>query len=211
MSAEKIIYEEFRGAEGLVYAVVTEDTFDTYTAGEVKPLAGLGEVKKQTEVSTDTRYYDNGPAIIIEGEGEDKITLSVSIIRPEAYAEITEQYYDAEHQAVFEGAKLKPKYYALGYITETTSGKRIFVWRYKGKFSIPDSNSKTKDNGTDSQGQEIIYTAVKTKRIWAELVDEDGNKLQTKGLAVPESAAITEAVVFADVFTPDKYAAKKNS
>ena len=40
-------YEEYRGCENLVYAKVTEDSTDNLTYGEVKELAGLGEVDDQ--------------------------------------------------------------------------------------------------------------------------------------------------------------------
>ena len=46
-------YEEYRGCENLVYAKITEDSTDNLTYGEVKELAGLGEVSKVTNTSSE--------------------------------------------------------------------------------------------------------------------------------------------------------------
>ena len=154
---------EYRGIEGLVYAEVKTDTTDTqgYTTGTVKELAGVAELTKSTESSSEAHYYDNMPAVVIESTGSDEVTVSVSAIPLEVLADITGQYYDVDTGMLVEGAR-ESKYFAMGYKTKKTDGTGIYVWRLKGTFSIPESTHNTEDDGTDAQGQEITFTGIST-------------------------------------------------
>lgn len=152
---------EYRGVEGLVYAEVTKDDVTEITFGEVKPLAGVAEIGKTTESSSEAHYYDNVPAVVINSTGSDELTLTTSAIPLEVLADITGQDYDEELGVLIEGERT-PKYFAIGYITKKTNGKEVYVWRYKGTFSIPDSTHVTENDGTDANGQEITFTGIST-------------------------------------------------
>lgn len=152
---------EYRGAEGLVYAEVTEDTRESISFGTVKPLAGLAQVTKAANSSDEAHYYDNIPAIVITSDGADTITLNVSAIPLDVQADIYGEFYDAETGMLVEQERT-PKYFALGYITENTAGQKIYVWRLKGRFGVADETSATKNDGTDANGQELTYTGIKT-------------------------------------------------
>ena len=154
---------EYRGIEGLVYAEVNTATTDPrgYTTGTVKELAGVAELTKSTESSSEAHYYDNMPAVVIESTGSDEVTVSVSAIPLEVLADITGQSYDADTGMLVEGAR-ESKYFAMGYKTKKTDGTEIYVWRLKGTFSIPESTHNTEDDGTDAQGQEITFTGIST-------------------------------------------------
>ena len=114
---------EYRGIEGLVYAEVKTDTTDTqgYTTGTVKELAGVAELTKSTESSSEAHYYDNMPSVVIESTGSDEVTVSVSAIPLDVLADITGQYYDADTGMLVEGAR-ESKYFAIGYKTKKTDG-----------------------------------------------------------------------------------------
>lgn len=154
---------EYRGIEGLVYAEVTKDEVGSngYTTGDVKPLAGVAELSRSTESSSESHYYDNIPAIVVNSTGADEVTINTSAIAFEVLAEITGQNYDATTGAFIEGPRAN-RYFAIGYKTKKTNGDEVYVWRYKGSFSIPDSTHATENDGTDANGQEITYTGIST-------------------------------------------------
>lgn len=152
---------EYRGVEGLVYAEVTKDTEEDYTTGAVKPLAGVAEISRTTETSSEAHYYDNMPAIMINSIGADEVTITCSAIPLEVLADITGQKFDATTGSLIEGMP-EVKYFAIGYKTKKTNGDEVYVWRYKGTFAIPDSTHATEDDGTDANGQEITYTGIQT-------------------------------------------------
>ena len=152
---------EWRGVENLVCAEVLSDTKDGYETGEVFDIAGVAELGRTTENSSETKYYDNVPALVIDSVGADTVTCSVSGIALDVLAKITGQTYDEDLGVLVEGER-EAKYYALGYKTKKTNGNEVFVWRYKGKFSIPDSTHSTQTAGTEANGQEIVYTGIST-------------------------------------------------
>ena len=152
---------EYRGVKDLVYAKVTKDDREGYETGEVKPLAGVAEIGKTTETSSEAHYYDNVAAITVTSTGPDEVTCTVSAIPIEVLADITGQDYDKDTGTLVEGER-ETNYFALGYRTKKTNGKEVFVWRYKGTFGIPESKHKTEDAGTEANGQEIKYTGIST-------------------------------------------------
>lgn len=152
---------EWRGIKNVVYAEVTKDDVESFECGEVKKLAGIAELSRTTENSSETKYYDDIPALVIDSTGADTVTCSVSAIPLEVLAEITGQDYDSELGVLIEGER-QAKYFALGYETSKTNGEVVYVWRLKGKFSIPDSTHATKTAGTESNGQEVVYTGINT-------------------------------------------------
>ena len=152
---------EYRGVEGLVYAEVLEDSENAYTTGTVKSLAGVAEISRTTDSSTESHYYDNIPAIVITSAGADTLTCTVSAIPLETLAEITGQVWDSTKGAMIEGNR-QTKYFAMGYKTKKTNGDEIYVWRYKGTFGVPDQVNHTENESTDANSQELIFTGVST-------------------------------------------------
>lgn len=155
---------EYRGVENLVCAEVLTDDNEPdggYTTGNVFDLAGIAELGRTTENSSETKYYDNVPALVIDSVGADTVTCSVSGIPLDVLAKITGQKYDETLGVLVEGER-EAKYFALGYKTKKTNGDEVYVWRLKGKFSIPDSTHSTQTAGTESNGQEITYTGIST-------------------------------------------------
>lgn len=188
---------EWRGIEGLVFAKVTEDTAEAYTTGEVKPLAGVAELSRTTESSSEAHYYDNIPAVVVGSTGSDEVTISVSAIPMEVLAEITGQVYDATSGAYIEGER-KTEYFAIGYKTKKVNGDEVFVWRYKGTFGIPDSTHATENDGTDANGDEITFTGISTTHVFA----KTGKR--AKAINVDVAAGKADVSTFFDtVTTPD--------
>ena len=158
-------YVEFRGFEGLVAAEILNDDNEAeggYKTGEVFPIAGAGEISKTTETSSKVKNYDNIPAIVINSEGADEITITCSVPDLATYAKLVGKDIDKETGAMIDGER-QVKYFALGYILGRTDGTKRYVWRLKGTFSIPDEGAKTTGgNDTDSNNMELTYTGIST-------------------------------------------------
>ena len=152
---------EYRGIEGLVAAKVLTDESEGITYGEVKAIAGISELTKETASASATHYYDNVPAIVIDSVGADTIKMNTSAVDLATVAWLTGQTYD-ETTGVFIEGEREAGYYALGYITRDTAGNQVYVWRLKGTFGIPSSTHKSADDGTDANGQELTYTGINT-------------------------------------------------
>ncbi len=199
MIGDKII-EEYRGVRDLVAAELIEDSLDTLTYGKPFPVAGLAELGRTTENSSESHYYDNAAAIIIDSIGADEITCSCSKIPLDVLAKITGQYFDEATKTFIEGESVR-KYFAIGYITEDTSGAEVFVWRHKVKCSIPDSQHTTKTEGTDASGQEITFTGVNTIHRFTK------TGKTAKAINHMKSDLITEKDFFKEVMDIDKLTA----
>ena len=193
---------EYRGVEGLVYAEVTADDDESYTTGTVKQLAGVAEIGRTTETSSEPHYYDNVPAVVVSSTGSDEVTCTVSAIPLEVLAEITGQQYDSNLGVLIEGER-ETKYFALGYKAKKTNGKEVYVWRYKGQFSIPDSTHATEDYGTDANGQEITYTGISTTHKFT----KTGKRAKAMNVDL-EADKANVSTFFDTVTTPDTLTAK---
>ena len=200
-------YFEYRGVSNGVYAEVLSDTSEGITFGSVKEFTGLSEVGKSTDSANEAHYYDNIPAIIISSTGADTISLNTSGIPLSMVADITGQMYDAQTGMLVEKER-KPKYFALGYITEKTDGTKVLVWRLKGSFTIPEQTSSTKNDGTDANGQTLTYTGISTTYRFNSVLDDSGDKQPAKAVNIDTSVntSMSADTFFAKVQTPDDIA-----
>lgn len=207
-------YNEYRGVRGLVLAEVTKDDTSGYTTEEWEELSGVQAIAVAKNESSETHYYDNLAAIVIDAEGADELTLTVSVLANKTRAKIDGVNYD-ETQDMIVNTPKKRKYFALGYIGEKTDGTEEFNIFYKGKFSGGGETHNTKDDGTEATNVEYTFTAVHTT---AKIYIESGSgetavKRSVKSVKVPVSTKVTEAAVFGtftegvstvDVLTPDE-------
>ena len=191
--------QEYRGVRGLVAAEVTTDTLEKFECDTPFAVFGVAELSRTTETTSETHYYDNVPAIVIDSTGADEVTITGSAIPFDVLAKLTGQTYD-ETKGLFVEGERQAKYFAIGYITEKTDGTEVFVWRLKGKFNVPDSTHATKDDGAEANGQEITFTGINTTHKFTAI----GNKT-AKAVNVDTSVntAVVEADFFGEVQTPD--------
>lgn len=189
--------QEYRGIRGLVCAEVTEDSLEKFETGTPFAVAGVAELSRTTEATSEPHYYDNIPAVVIDSTGSDEVTITASAVPFDVLAKITGQLYD-EALGMFVEGERESKYFAIGYITEKTDGTEIFVWRLKGKFNIPDSTHATKDDGAEANGQELTFTGINTTHRF--------NKIKKTAKAVNVDTSVNkvvEADFFKTVQTPD--------
>lgn len=185
---QKAEIAEYRGCENLVFAEVTKDDSESYTTGTVEELAGLAEVGVTTEQSSETKYYDNAPALVLQGLGSETRTFTIDHLPLKLLAKLTGQQVDATTGAILGGGDgVETKYFAVGYVSEVTSGVKTYKWALKGTFAIPDETNTTKNGGTDSNNMSLVYTGIATthkfknggKKVYVALEDttEDGKKI----------------------------------
>lgn len=199
-------YTEFRGVDNLVAAEVTTDDNEEsggYVTGEVFPIAGAAEISKTTETSSETKYYDNLPALVLNSEGSDEITVTCSIPELATYAKLVGKAIDPTTGAMID-AERDPKYYALGYRFKKTDGTYRYVWRLKGMFAIPDETSATEDDGTDTNNMELTYTGISTTHKFTK------TSKPAKAVVVDDTAESKADIstFFTTVTDPDKLKAK---
>lgn len=194
-------YFEYRGVSNAKYALVTADTSESYTTGEVKDFTGVSQIGRTTESSSEAHYYDNIPAIVIDSVGSDEISIDASGIPFDVMADVTGQYYD-ETKGLFVEQEGNAPYLAFGYVTGKTDGTDVFVWRLKGKMSIPDQTSATKDDGTDANGQSLTYTGISTTHKFT----ATGKTARAVNIDTSVNNTMTETAFFTSVQTPDTIA-----
>lgn len=200
---------EFRGCKKLVYAEVITDNNETdggYTTGTVKPLAPVAEISKTVETSSEAHYYDNKAMIVINSEGADTVTFTIAVPDDATLADITGRTYDATKKMFIESER-KNKYFAVGYILgEKGDGEdERLVWRFKGRFNIPDETAATEDDGTSANNMSLEFSGIYTEHEFT-----NGKGTGVKGSAkasfirssdMPTNC--TEAKWFSTVSTPD--------
>lgn len=199
-------YVEFRGVDNLVAAEVLTDDNELgggYTTDDVFTIAGIAEISKSTETSSATNYYDNIPAIVINSEGSDEISLTCSVPDLATYAKLVGKDIDTATGAMIDG-EATPKYFALGYRFKRTDGTYRYVWRLKGKFAIPDETSATEDDGTDTNNMTLTYTGISTTHKFTK-----GGK-SAKAVVVDDTptSKCDVSTFFDEVTTPDDLTVK---
>lgn len=194
---DKVKCIEYRGIRDVVAAEVITDTSEAFECGAPFSVAWTSQLSRETANSAETKYYDNVPAIVIDSTGADTVNIDTSAIPLEIVAKLTGQFYEEETGMFIEGER-DAKYYALGYVTEDTSGEEVFVWRLKGKFGIPTSTHGTKNDGTDAQGQQLVYTGVNTAHKFAKR-----GKTEKAVNVYKSKCPMDEATFFETVQTPD--------
>ena len=191
-------YFEYRGVANAVYAPVTADTTSGITYGAVKEFTGVSEIGRATESSSEAHYYDNMPVIVIDSVGSDEISINSSGIPLDILADICGYHWDTTKGMMVE-QEGGTGYFAFGYKTSKTDGTDIYVWRLKGKFSVPDLTAATKDDGTDANGQELTFTGVSTTASFT----ETGKPARAVNVDTSVNTTITEQTFFGTVQTPD--------
>lgn len=206
MSTSGIVVEEYRGVDNLFVVEITKDDNAEgggYVPGEPFQLAGVAEVSKSTKSDSNTSWYDNVAAIIVNASGSDEVKVKTSVPSLETTAKILGLTYDATLNMLVDGERSN-KYFAMGYRTKTTSGAYRYVWRLKGQFAVPDETNATENDGTDTNNLELTYTGISTTH---KFVKAGTTPAPARGVVVGADKADV-STWFTAVQTPDTVKAK---
>lgn len=201
-------FEEYRGVRNLVIATLTESVDSstgavTETYGTPQPLSGVQQISAEVNESTETHYYDDMAAIVVDSEGEDTYTLVVSIPDKKTRALIEGTTYDTATGALI-ASKKKKGYFALGFIADKLNGSEEYNWIYKGKFTGGNRTHDTKTDGTETTNMEYTFTSIHT----ATAFTKGGN---CKYLSVDNNGKADLDDFFETVVTPDTLQPKVGS
>lgn len=195
--ADLLEIKDLKGIRALHIAKLLEDTEEKIEWDVPVRFAGAQEVSNETEEDSAAKYYDNIAALVNEAEGADIYSIICSVVPDSVHAVIDGRVYD-EATGSYAGTPKKKPYLAFGFIGTDTSNVDWGYWVYKGKMSGGAETYATKDDGTDSNGQEYEYSSIYTNHKFTKIASGQPLKFWKVPLA-----KTTEEAFFAAVATPD--------
>lgn len=203
---------EFRGVDSLYIAKVTKDDLTGYVTDTPIYLSPVAEVQKATDSASEAHYYDNKALIVVSSESADTITITMAPPVLEKLAQITGKSFD-ETTGMLIDSERSNDYWALMYRTKGTDGKYRYVSRLKGTFNIPEEDSQTENDGTDTTNTQIEYTGIYTEYEFnkGKFIDGAWEKGSAKGIVVDTRYNLADvSTFFAQTQTPDTIQPKTN-
>lgn len=157
-----------RGLKNVFVAEVTKDEAGTggYTTGTPYHLIPAGEMSRTVESDMTPIYYDNAVFYQSGMEGATEITITGAALRPADIANLTGKYVDPTTGAVLDTGEYTEKYFALGGETGNVDKTNEYFWFLKGTFATPEQTDKTEDDTTDTNGMELVFSAIQTKHLF---------------------------------------------
>lgn len=149
------------GFSGLRYALLTADTSSALTYGEPVLMPQAIELKITRNSQTAKNYADDGVAAVSFSAGESDVELTIGKFDIDLRAALTGRTVTAGRMDVT-GAE--PPYVALGWIATKDDGKKEWHWLFKGKFSQPDDNYKTKGENVEFQNYTLKGSFANTEK-----------------------------------------------
>lgn len=200
-----------RGLSRVFAAEVISDTAEKIEFGTPFHLIPAGEMTRTVENEKANVYFDNVVFYVSGSEGPTEIGLTGAALRPADVANILGKYVDPATGAVLDTGEYTEKFFAVGGETENTDGTKEYFWFLKGTFAAPEQTDKTKDDTTDTNGMELTYSAVQTKRLF----NVDGKMKPMKRVVIDTetSELLADADWVKQVVTPENLAtvAKKKT
>lgn len=193
-----------RGLSNVFAAEVITDTREKFETGTPFHLIPAGEMSRTVENEKTNVYFDNVVFYASGMEGATEVTVNGAALRPADVAKLTGKFVDPTTGAVLDTGEYTEKYFAVGGETENSDGTKEYFWFLKGTFATPEQNDKTKDDTTDTNGMELIFSAIQTQHLF----DVDGEKKPMKRVVIDTetSELMADADWTAQVVTPDNLA-----
>ena len=204
MAGEQKIFE-YRGIDNLYVAKITKDDSEGYTCDTPVRLSYVAEVAKSTDSASEAHYYDSKAMIVVNSESADKITLTVAPPELKMLSKIIGKSFDAELGMMVDSER-NNDYFAIMYRTKGTDGQYRYVSRLKGTFNIPEEDSQTENDGTDTTNTSIEFTGIYTEHEFTKgkYNGTGWEKGSAKGIVVATRYGLADVSKFFDeIQTPD--------
>ena len=193
---------QWRGCSDLVYAPVIKDDVTGYETGEVKELAFIKQIGASQEQSTATVFADNTAIFNASSAIKFTRTFDCLAVDGKVKAELEGQYIEEDSNLVLSSSSAQPLTVAIGYKIYDTDNTCYYVWCLKGTCSFGEETIVTKDDGTDSNGVQMTFSALETVHKFT----KGGSQTQ---VMLPENDDKYDTSTFFDaVTTPDTLKAK---
>lgn len=162
------------GLEKLYYALVTKDDDIDLTFGTPVYLPGIKEIGVAPTKSTNKLFAENVLWEQVTSLEDVAVTINLADLSNKDSAILLGQSVATEG-GVFAKEQDEPPYVALLYKANKSNGESRFQVLYKGKFTLPNDDAKTKEGQVDYKTPNIAATFQPTKNngMWKYQVDTD--------------------------------------
>ncbi|GMA52068.1 hypothetical protein GCM10025857_34250 [Alicyclobacillus contaminans] len=162
------------GLRAVHYAILTKDDATGVTYNTIKPIPGVVTAKIQPKSNSATLYADDGPAETATTLGEIDVDFEFSDLPVAVQADLLGHTVDENGVLVKKTTDVAP-YVAIGFVSQKSSGKDLYVWLLKGMAQIPEADLKTKEDKPDFGTTTINFTFVRREydNAWQAVGDED--------------------------------------
>lgn len=160
------------GFDKLYYAIMTDETTETYDTPKPIPGAITGTITPTT--NTSTLYADDQAAEVATSLGGVEVEIGVKDLPANVLADILGSTVNSE--GVLIDTKFdNPPYVALGFRSLKSNGKYRYYWLYKGKFQLSEESFNTKTDTPEFQTPTITAQFIPRDKDgrWRARVDED--------------------------------------
>ncbi len=158
-------YKSKVGLDSLYVATVTADSAASYAAGTPAYLAPAAEASQEPTSSFEIQYADDQPYDVMTGEGDTKISLTVTGIDMQTLATITGRVFDSASGRLWDNGGTAP-YCALSFRSQKANGSYRYYQYMKGKFDMPKEATATKGEKPEPKTMELTFTAIRTVYKW---------------------------------------------
>lgn len=162
MPITKVVMKEQTGVRDFCYAMVTKNTETEYTTGEVKSGGWLAKVSLAITEEKVPIYRDNVKAKEKRSIAQKEITIDTSLLPFEVRADLLGEHVDTNGLLLGGGGSRQAPVVAIGYVMGDTEDEEEYVWWLCGTFSLPAREANTKNEGAESNGQELVFTPFDT-------------------------------------------------
>lgn len=195
------------GCDNAVWAPVVKDDGVTLEYGEVVALPGLMALSINPNTTSETAFYDDGPAESATTLGAVEVSLTKSALGTKESATLLGHAMDSNGMVIYGANDTAPEG-ALGFRTLKSDGTYKYCWLLKGVFTDPEESNETKGDSINFQSDEITgnFSKVNKKFTVTDTITGNTKEVQPWRNVLDAGAeganADLIAAWFTDVITP---------
>ncbi|GMA48663.1 hypothetical protein GCM10025857_39730 [Alicyclobacillus contaminans] len=148
------------GLRNVHYAILTKDDETGVTYSTIKPIPGVVTAKIQPKSNSATLYADDGPAETATTLGEIDADFEFSDLPVDIQADLLGHTVGSDGVLLKKSTDVAP-YVAIGFVSQKSTGKDLYVWMLKGKAQVPEADFKTKEDKPDFGTTTLSFTFVR--------------------------------------------------